>query len=98
MDLPDEQMSLDSSRGEIWRSLRKILSPTFTSGKLKTMLEPMEEVANNLVQYLETKAADGKPISVKSVYQAFTLETIGKKLFSFKMGNLIILSGLFGCL
>ena len=82
MDLPDEQMSLDSSRGEIWRSLRKILSPTFTSGKLKTMLEPMEEVANNLVQYLETKAADGKPISVKSVYQAFTLETIGKNLFS----------------
>ena len=90
MDVPDEQMSLDSSRGEVWRSLRKILSPTFTSGKLKSMLEPMDEVANNLVKYLEKNVEDGKTINVKPVYQAFTLETIGNSIFILQMFHLIL--------
>jgi cytochrome P450 family 6 len=70
-------MTLDASRGEIWRSLRKILSPTFTSGKLKSMLEPIDEVADNLVKHLE-KLANDKNVNVKPIYQTFTLETIGE--------------------
>ena len=33
--MPDTSNTLDLSGGEVWRSLRKNLSPTFTSGKLK---------------------------------------------------------------
>ena len=69
-------MTLDASRGEIWRSLRKILSPTFTSGKLKSMLEPIDEVADNLVKHLE-KLTSERNVNVKPIYQTFTLETIG---------------------
>jgi cytochrome P450 family 6 len=75
-------MTLDASRGEIWRSLRKILSPTFTSGKLKSMLEPIDEVADNLVKHLE-KLANDKNVNVKPIYQTFTLETIGESYSHF---------------
>ena len=36
-DVPitDEQTTLDMAKGETWKALRKILSPTFTTGRLK---------------------------------------------------------------
>ena len=72
------------SRGEVWRSLRKILSPTFTSGKLKSMLEPIEETVDNLIKHLGTLAEQNAAVNVKPIYQTFTLETIGKKVFFIK--------------
>jgi cytochrome P450 family 6 len=68
------------SRGEVWRSLRKILSPTFTSGKLKSMLEPIEETVDNLIKHMGTVAELKTSIDVKPIYQTFTLETIGKTI------------------
>ena len=32
--IPDNQKTLDLASGDEWRALRKILSPTFTTGKL----------------------------------------------------------------
>jgi cytochrome P450 family 6 len=69
------------ARGEVWRSLRKILTPTFTSGKLKSMLEPIEETVDNLIKHLVTLADQNTSINVKPIYQTFSLETIGKKHF-----------------
>jgi cytochrome P450 len=43
------------SKGDTWRALRKKLSPTFTSGKLKSMLRPMEDVAEKLIRVVETE-------------------------------------------
>ena len=49
---PDNQKTLDLATGDDWRALRKILSPTFTTGKLKGMLEPMDELADRTIEYL----------------------------------------------
>ena len=49
---PDNQKTLDLASGDEWRSLRKILSPTFTTGKLKAMLEPMAALADRTIEYL----------------------------------------------
>ena len=50
--VPDNQKTLSLATGDEWRALRKILSPTFTTGKLKGMLEPMDELADRTIEYL----------------------------------------------
>ena len=80
-DLPDNQVTLDNSGGATWRALRKLLSPTFTSGKMKGMLEPMDQLAERTVEYLAEKSKKEKKIDVKPVIQGFALDTISKCAF-----------------
>ena len=76
-DSPD-QMTLDLATGDVWRSLRKILSPTFTSGKMKGMLEPMESIADRTINHISQQIKTQSNIDVKPIIQGFTLDTISK--------------------
>ena len=69
--LEEEITTLDASAGVVWKNLRKNMSPTFTSGKLKGMMEPMTEVIDRFVQQLDKMAAgdDGKEVEVKPILQ-----------------------------
>ena len=58
-----------------------MLSPTFTSGKLKGMLEPMEAIAERTVNFIGEKVGNGSVIDVKPILQGFTLDTISKCAF-----------------
>ena len=73
---PDNKITLDLSGGEQWKALRKVLSPTFTSGKLKSMLEPMHKVVDNLIKHIEEETEKNPVIAVKGMYQSFSLDTI----------------------
>jgi cytochrome P450 family 6 len=75
-EMPDNKITLDLSGGEKWKALRKVLSPTFTSGKLKTMLEPMDTVVDNLLKHLDQEVVKDPVVSVKSIFQTFSLDTI----------------------
>ena len=81
LELPDNQLTLDVSRGDTWRALRKLLSPTFTTGKMKGMLEPMDKLADRTMEYLSERAKTEKKIDVKPVIQGFALDTISKCAF-----------------
>jgi hypothetical protein len=48
------------------------------------MLEPIEETVDNLIKHLGTLAEQNAAVNVKPIYQTFTLETIGKKVFFIK--------------
>ena len=66
----EEITTLDASEGVVWKNLRKNMSPTFTSGKLKGMMEPMTEVIDRFVQQLDKMAGDdGKEVEVKPILQ-----------------------------
>ena len=60
---------MDLSEGIVWKNLRKNMSPTFTSGKLKGMMEPMTEVIDRFMGQLEKMAEDGKEVEVKPILQ-----------------------------
>lgn len=53
----DKYRTLDVLMGEPWKWLRKSLSPMFTSGKIKSMIEPIDKVIEKLTNHLDNRAA-----------------------------------------
>lgn len=80
-DLSDEKLTLDLSGGEKWRALRKALSPTFSSGKLKGMLDLMGTSVDNLISHLTKEVNKNPVVELKAVFQAFALDTIAACAF-----------------
>lgn len=80
-DLSDSKLTLDLSGGEKWRVLRKAMSPTFSSGKLKGMLDLMDSSVENLMDFLSKEVKKNQVVEVKKVFQAFALDTISACAF-----------------
>ena len=70
--------TLDVTKGDLWKSLRKTMSPTFTSGKLKGMLDPMGEVIDTFLAHVDKAAEKGSTVTVKSLFEGKSI-TKGNK-------------------
>ena len=57
------------------------MTPTFTSGKLKGMLEPVEGIADKAINYLEEKTKASPEIDMKPLIQGFTMDAICRVAF-----------------
>lgn len=79
MDFAPHQTTLDVSRGQVWKDLRKMMSPTFTSGKLKAMLEPIGAIADNFMEILGKR--ENEEIDFKPILGGFTFDAIAKVTF-----------------
>ncbi len=55
---------LTSVGGQKWKNIRSILTPIFTSGKLRQMMFIMQEASDTLLKKLETVADKGKAIDI----------------------------------
>lgn len=69
--------------GQKWRDLRVKLSPTFTSGKLKTMYPIIRDCAKTLQDYLMKNTANGKRFEFDSrdLFARFTTNVISSVAF-----------------
>jgi len=76
-ELPKKLRTLDMTVDQEWRELRKGLTPTFTSGKIKGMLEPMSGAIDNMVNYLEKKCREHALVDMKPVFQNMAMDVIG---------------------
>eukprot|EP00112_Aurelia_sp_Birch-Aquarium-sp1_P007736 Seg1845.6 transcript_id=Seg1845.6/GoldUCD/mRNA.D3Y31 product="Cytochrome P450 3A24" protein_id=Seg1845.6/GoldUCD/D3Y31 len=70
--------------GQRWKHIRSILTPTFTSGKLKSMMYIMHEAGDVLVKKMETAAKAGTPIDIHEWQQGVTMEVILSAAFGVK--------------
>ena len=64
----DSMKTIDLAQGEEWENLRKIMSPTFSSGKLKSMVAPITDVTNKAMNYLD-HLDKGEPVEMKKFFQ-----------------------------
>ncbi|XP_038202448.1 cytochrome P450 3A11-like isoform X2 [Arvicola amphibius] len=80
--------ALSSSKDEDWKRIRALLSPTFTSGKLKEMFPIVEQYGDILVKYLRREAEKGKPITMKEVLGAYSLDVITSTAFGVNVDSL----------
>ncbi|XP_055461459.1 cytochrome P450 3A11-like [Psammomys obesus] len=76
------------SEDEEWKRIRAFLSPTFTSGKLKEMFPIVERYGDILVKYLRGKAEKGKPVPVKEVFGAYSMDVITSTSFGVNVDSL----------
>lgn len=80
--------SLVQKNGEEWKTLRSIMSPAFTSGKMKGMFPMICEKADVLVSSLLRESAKKADIEMKDKCGRFTLDTIATCAFGIECNSI----------
>ena len=77
------------ARGEQWKSLRKFLSSTFTSARIKKMVQPIEHQVDQLVEHIRgrMKGSPSAVINMKELYQSLTIDVIAKCAFGIEVNS-----------
>ncbi|XP_003506579.1 cytochrome P450 3A9 [Cricetulus griseus] len=76
------------SENEEWKRLRTLLSPTFTSGKLKEMFPIINQYADLLVRNVRHGAENGDPITMKDIFGAYSMDVITGTSFGVNVDSL----------
>eukprot|EP00794_Sanderia_malayensis_P000606 gene606-1268_t len=70
--------------GQRWKNIRSVISPTFTSGKLKQMMFIMNEASDTLLSKLENVANTNTAVDIHEWQQGVTMEVILSSAFGMK--------------
>ncbi|XP_063090254.1 cytochrome P450 3A9-like [Cavia porcellus] len=68
--------AISIAEDEEWKRIRTTMSPTFTSGKLKEMFPIIEQYGDVLVNNLLREAEKGKPVCMKDILGAYSMDVI----------------------
>nr|WCC58103.1 cytochrome P450 [Pharsalia antennata] len=74
--------------GHKWRDMRAILSPSFTSSKMRAMFVLMSECAENFVQHFQKKNEGVVTIEFKDTFSRFTNDVIATTAFGIQVDSL----------
>jgi cytochrome P450 family 9 len=73
--------NLFSLRGDRWREVRSLLSPVFTSSKMKVMFKLMSDCADNFSDFLYKLPSDKKTMEMKDSFTRYTNDVIATCAF-----------------
>ncbi|XP_036597166.1 cytochrome P450 3A24-like [Trichosurus vulpecula] len=82
------QSAITVVQDDQWKRIRTILSPTFTSGKLKEMFPIINQYGDVLVKNMRKEAEKNKPVTLKDIFGAFSLDVITSTSFSVNIDSL----------
>ncbi|XP_032243239.2 cytochrome P450 3A16 [Nematostella vectensis] len=71
-------------RGATWKRIRTILTPTFSSSKLKQLVPIIESSSNILSDIIEKHASKGKSVDCYRLFAIFALDVIMKSAFGYE--------------
>ncbi|XP_047635559.1 cytochrome P450 3A29-like [Phacochoerus africanus] len=80
--------ALSLAEDEEWKRIRTLLSPTFTSGKLKEMFPIISHYGDLLVSNLRKEAEKGKPVTMKDIFGAYSMDVITSTAFGVNTDSL----------
>lgn len=75
-------------KGEEWRPLRRKLTPTFSSGKIKKMYKIIHDCCLELTDYIESKIDKNEIIDMKESFRNLTNDVIGACAFGIKCNSI----------
>ncbi|XP_062142777.1 probable cytochrome P450 6a14 [Drosophila sulfurigaster albostrigata] len=73
---------------EKWRALRAKLTPTFTSGKIKSMFNTISDVSQQLEDTFQTEVESGGILDVYDLLGRYTVDVIGSCAFGIECNSL----------
>ncbi|XP_062866976.1 cytochrome P450 3A27-like [Trichomycterus rosablanca] len=76
------------SKDEDWKRIRSVLSPSFTSGRLKEMFWIMKTHADTMVKNLKKTAKQAGRVDVKELFGAYMMDVITGSAFSVDIDSL----------
>nr|XP_012223632.1 PREDICTED: uncharacterized protein LOC105672931 [Linepithema humile] len=80
--------NLFSLRGEKWRDVRTLLSPAFTSSKMKTMFQLMSDCGANFADFLVNLPSDKSIIEMKNCFTRYTNDVIATCAFGISVDSM----------
>jgi len=81
--------NLTAIEGEKWKNLRQKLTPTFTSGKMKTMFPTVLNVGDELIRIFDEKISSSpQTLEVTDLVARFTADVIGICAFGLECNSL----------
>jgi len=78
---------LTQLEGEQWKKVRTLVSPIFTSGKLKMMVPHVQKCADNLDQVFAAAADSGEILEAKEIFGKYTLDAIATSGFGIESNS-----------
>lgn len=74
-------------KGEDWKRVRTLITPAFTTGKIKKMIGIFIDSAKTVTENFRKTAEEGKPADMKRYFGAFTMDVIASSAFGTKIDS-----------
>ncbi|XP_038676066.1 cytochrome P450 3A21-like [Scyliorhinus canicula] len=71
-----------------WKRIRSVLSPSFTSGRLKEMCPIIQHYTRNLVKNVEKKTKLNESADMKTIFGAYSMDVITSTAFSVNVDSM----------
>ncbi|XP_067406930.1 cytochrome P450 3A24-like isoform X2 [Emydura macquarii macquarii] len=84
----DLESALTIATDEQWKRIRTVLSPTFTSGKLKEMFPIINRYGEILVKNIQEKVDNDESLEMKSIFGAYSLDVVASTSFSVNIDSM----------
>nr|XP_060642873.1 cytochrome P450 3A9-like [Anolis sagrei ordinatus] len=82
------ESAVSIAEDENWKRIRTVLSPTFTSGKLKEMLPIIQHYAKSLIKNFAEKADKGEPVDIKDVIGPYSMDVVTSSSFGVNIDSM----------
>ncbi|KFQ25408.1 Cytochrome P450 3A21, partial [Merops nubicus] len=73
---------------EQWKRIRTVLSPTFTSGKLKEMFPIMKHYGEVLVKNVQKRVEKDNALSVKDIFGSYSMDVVTSTSFGVNIDSM----------
>lgn len=79
--------NLFTLKGSQWREMRTILSPAFTSSKMRVMFALIKQTADQFVEYYAKQGADVAGLDMKDAFTRYTNDVIATTAFGITVNS-----------
>ncbi|GFQ95605.1 cytochrome P450 3A6, partial [Trichonephila clavata] len=73
--------------GEDWKRIRTIITPAFTSKRMRQISSIMNDCSQTLLEVCEKYSNKGEPVDMKGMFGAFTMDVIASSAFGTKVDS-----------